>query len=148
MFKCILVGIDGSKAAEDALVVACKLAKTCSADLHLIHTQHPLTAVYGMGMAGGFPIAMPVATAEDMRAAAEKVIASAKTVMQAQDVTPASTEIADGDAAERIVTRGKDIGADLIVTGRRGLGNLGALVQGSTSQRINHLADCACLTVP
>ncbi|MEJ6747453.1 MAG: universal stress protein [Yoonia sp.] len=35
----------------------------------------------------------------------------------------------------------------MIVSGRRGLGSLSALVQGSTSQRINHLAKCACLSV-
>jgi nucleotide-binding universal stress UspA family protein len=38
-------------------------------------------------------------------------------------------------------------GADLIVMERRGLGALGAIVQGSTSLRVNHLAKCAKLSV-
>jgi nucleotide-binding universal stress UspA family protein len=38
-------------------------------------------------------------------------------------------------------------GADLILTGRRGLGNMGSPALGSTSQRVNHLAKCACLSI-
>ena len=36
---------------------------------------------------------------------------------------------------------------DLIVMGRRGLGDLGGLLMGSVSHKVCHLADCACLTV-
>jgi len=33
------------------------------------------------------------------------------------------------------------------VIGRRGLGRVGGTLLGSVSLKVNHLADCACLTV-
>ncbi len=58
-----------------------------------------------------------------------------------------ATHVMGGKPAEDIVACAEKQGADLIVTGRRGLGAVGAFVQGSTSQRIGHLAKCACLSV-
>ena len=147
MFAKIVVGIDGSQSAEDALKIACDLAQKYGSEIHLVHTLQPQTAIYAMGMAGGFPISTPVPTDQSIREAAEEVIASARKVVEASGGQIKSVHTEHGEPADRIVACAKDCGADLIVTGRRGLGSLGALVQGSTSQRINHLADCAYLTV-
>jgi nucleotide-binding universal stress UspA family protein len=35
----------------------------------------------------------------------------------------------------------------MIVLGSRGLGNIGSLLLGSTSQKVNHLAPCTVVTV-
>ena len=52
-----------------------------------------------------------------------------------------------GNPADELVACAERCAADLIITGRRGLGNVGSLLQGSTSLRVNHLAKCACLSV-
>ena len=76
-----------------------------------------------------------------------KIIAKGEKIVAEHGRSVTSTMTDRGDPAEKVVARAKELGADLIVTGRRGLGNLGALIQGSTTQRIGHLAETACLTV-
>jgi len=52
-----------------------------------------------------------------------------------------------GDAAAERLIHAEEIEADLIITGRRGLSGISSLVLGSTTQRVNHLAKCATLSV-
>ena len=52
-----------------------------------------------------------------------------------------------GDPADQIVRAAARHGADLIVMGRRGYGDLKGLLLGSVSHKVCRLADCACLTV-
>ena len=53
----------------------------------------------------------------------------------------------DGDPATSILRAADDEAADIIVMGRRGLGDLAGLLLGSVSHKVTHLASCACLTV-
>jgi nucleotide-binding universal stress UspA family protein len=50
-----------------------------------------------------------------------------------------------GDPAKIIIDHAGDV--DMIVMGRRGLGPIDGLLQGSVSQKVNQLADAACVTV-
>ncbi len=84
---------------------------------------------------------------EEVNAPAEKVLITGKAIAEADGLTIAQTYKDRGDPADQIVACAKGCGADLIVTGRRGLGGIGALIQGSTTQRVNHLAECACPSV-
>ena len=52
-----------------------------------------------------------------------------------------------GDPAGVLVDYAKAHAIDLIVMGRRGLGDLGGLLLGSVSHKVAQLASCACLTV-
>ncbi len=72
---------------------------------------------------------------------------NAKAEVEACSQKPASTTIGAGDPASEVLTVLKNTSADLVVCGRRGLGNVSALVLGSTSAKIAHDADCAVLTV-
>ena len=58
-----------------------------------------------------------------------------------------SLAIEDGDPGDRIVECATRENADLIVLGRRGLGQLKELFIGSVSHKVSQLAPCACLTV-
>jgi nucleotide-binding universal stress UspA family protein len=84
---------------------------------------------------------------EEVRIAGEKVLETGRQVAEAEGQTITQTYADLGDPAEEMVACAQKCGADLIVTGRRGLGSLGALVQGSTSLRVGRLAKCACLSV-
>jgi nucleotide-binding universal stress UspA family protein len=147
MFSKIIVGIDGSETSEAALRMACDVAGKYGAELHLIHTPQPQTVAFAMGAVAGYHAVMTMPAPEEVEAAAQKILDTGEAIAKSCDQKITKTYVGQGDPADAIVDRGELCGADLIVTGRRGLGSLGALVQGSTSLRISHLANCACLSV-
>ena len=147
MFSKIVVGLDGSEISENALRIACDLAQKYESELHLVHTPQPATVAFALGAVAGYHAAATMPSAEEVQQAVDKIINSGEAIAKECGVKVASTHTERGDPAEQIVACAEDCGADLIVTGRRGLGSLGALVQGSTSQSIGHLAKCACLTI-
>ena len=83
---------------------------------------------------------------EEVKAAADKIIGSGKAIAKEYGHEISHTYPDRGNPAEKIVSCAENCDADLIVTGRRGLGNLGSLVLGSTSHEVNHKAKCACLS--
>ena len=147
MFKTIVVGLDGSEPAQHALRLACDLAGKYDAQVHLVHTPQPQTVAFAMGAVSGYHAATTMPSPDEVHAAAEKVLADGAKIVDEAGQTVAGTLQQLGDAADIIIQYAKGCNADLIVTGRRGLGSVGALVQGSTTQRVNHLAQCACLSV-
>jgi len=147
MFEKIVVGIDGSKTSETALRLACDLADKYSSELHLVHTPQPQTVAFAMGAVAGYHAVTTMPSSSEVQEAGEKILNSGKEIAKEYGQTIKQTYMGLGDPATEIVSCGERCGADLIVMGRRGLGSVGALVQGSTSQKINHLAKCACLSV-
>ena len=147
MFSKIVVGIDGSETSDNAVRLACDLAGKYGSELYLVHTPQPQTVAFAMGAVAGYHAATTMPHHDEVVQAAERIVERAKAVAEAsgQQIAKAHTE--QGDPAEHIVACSEEVGADLIVMGRRGLGSLGALVQGSTSQQVNHLAKCATLSV-
>ncbi len=147
MFKNIVVGFDGSETSEVALRLACDLAQKYESEIHLVHTPQPHTVAFALGATTGYHAATTMPSTEEVKAAAEKLLNEGKVVAKAcgQEITHAHMK--RGDPAEEIVACADACGADLIVTGRRGLGGIGSLVLGSTTQKVNHLAKCACLSV-
>ena len=143
MFKSIIVGVDGSDQSDHALTTACALAKTFGSALHLVHVPEYETTAMAMGPRS---YVFEPSDAEIQKLGAE-VIARAVSTAQMAGVTPASDTIERGKAASVVLDRAKAVRADLIVTGRRGLGGLGSLVLGSTSLKIAHEAECPVLTV-
>lgn len=68
---------------------------------------------------------------------------------RAQDAgaTDVSARAQGGDYADAILNTAEDIGADIIVLGRRGLGRIRGLVLGSVSQKVAQHADSTVITV-
>ena len=147
MFNKIVIGIDGSEPSENALRLASDLAEKYGSEIHLVHTPQPETVAFALGAVAGYHAVATMPSEAEIKEAADKVIAKGEQIVTDGGQSVASVTTDRGDPAEIVVARAKDVGADLIVTGRRGLGNLGSLVWGSTSQRIGHLAETACLTV-
>lgn len=128
MFQSIVVAVDGSDPAMRALDAACALAEAFQSEVHLIHARENQDDGPGEGAATGV---LHVAT---QRAAA-------------RGITPSSATSVAGDPFEEIMTIVGLYAGDLVVTGRRGLGNIGGLLAGSTSQKIAQSASCAHLSV-
>ncbi len=147
MFSKIVVAVDGSEISARVIQVACDLAKTAGVPLTLVHVPQSETTALAVGAIAGMHAAMAMPTTEQIEAAGQEVLDRATVLAQGygcNDVTPVMRQ---GEAADTIVEIAHEMDADIIVTGRRGLGGLTSLVLGSTSQRIGHLAKCSCLTV-
>jgi len=147
MFSNIVVGLDGSDTSETALRLACDLAQKYDSQIHLVHTPQPMTVAFAMGAVTGYHTVTTMPSDAEVKEAADKIIASGKAIAKETGLEIIAEHTGRGEPADEIVARAEECGADLIVTGRRGLGSISSLIQGSTTQRVNNLAKCACLSV-
>jgi len=124
--RCVLAGIDGTRAGPEVTRAAARMAVT-----------------------GGLPLTIvsvaPHGTADE-RAAAERVIAAAVAVARAEGAD-VEGQVAEGRPADTIAERAASASADLLVVGRGGPEVHGHLHFGSNAQRIVGLASCAVLVV-
>lgn len=137
MFNCIVVAIDGSEPSRRALEAACQMAKAFDSEVHLVHAVE--AKVVEAAVAG---IAWTTPDGDG-----ETVMAAAVGAAKEMGIAAASTTTCEGEPFDEIMTIAKLYSADLIVTGRRGLGSISGLFAGSTSQKIAKHADCAFLSV-
>ena len=143
MFRSILVAYDHSDHAREAIRTACSLADAFSAKLHIIHVPQ----VTGDTMMIGYSaVPLPPST-EELAKAGEEALAAARKIAGECGHGDAEGAVRNGDPAHEIVSHAKDNGVDLIVMGRRGLGQFGALLVGSVTHKVSQLADCAVLTI-
>lgn len=143
MFKTIVVAIDGSEQAVHALATACDIAGKYKSDIHLVHSPELETTAIAVGSG-----AVAIAPApEKIAEAGKQVMAQAVKQAEAQGCTPEECVIGDGDPADDILQQAEKSGADLIITGRRGLGGLASLLLGSVSHKVSQNAPCTCMTV-
>ena len=147
MFKKIVVGLDGSETSETALRLACDLAQKYDSEIHLVHTPQPQTVAFALGAVAGYHAVATMPSDEEVKEAADKIVDAGKAIAKEYKQKVTETHTKRGNPAEEIIACAEGCGADLIVTGRRGLGSVGSLVQGSTTQEVNHKAKCACLSV-
>ena len=131
MFRNILVAVDGSEAANDALAQAIAIARRDGARLTLISVAAPPR----WRPAG--PYVVPYPTEDDLVRQAEKVVRS--TEQRVPDDVPVATVVRRGPAAAAILERVLQGEHDLVVMASRGLGLAGSLLLGSVSRAV--LAD-------
>lgn len=77
----------------------------------------------------------------------EKILQDAEMLAREQGAKRVRSLALEGEPAEALVACASQIDADLVVMGRRGLGELGALLLGSVSHKMIQLAPCPVLTV-
>ena len=147
MFRKIVVGLDGSATSETALRLACDLAQKYDSEIHLVHTPQPQTVGSAMGAFADYHTAPTTLSDAKIKEAAEKIVNSGKAIAKEYNLTITQTHMELGNPADEIIVYAEVCAADLIVTGRRSLSSIGSRLLGSTSKRVNDLANCACLTV-
>jgi len=149
MFKHILVPVDGSEHAERAIDIAGDLAQRYGAKVTLLHA---LTHV------GGYQVPkelkaferiehMRVTEHDLIESIGQEILAKAEKRTRDHGVKDCTTLLETGDPARLIADTVTGEGADLIVMGRRGLGDLGGLLLGSVTHKVSQAVDCCCLTV-
>jgi nucleotide-binding universal stress UspA family protein len=173
MIKTIVVPTDGSEHANKAVEMAGDIAAKFGARVVILQAllHHTATtdlkalceavdagkdvvkkledlenAMYEASAASYAPVPLPVPPAI-LQKIGDKIAERACQVMEKKGVEHVSTQVIDGKPAENIIIAAEHENADLIVMGRRGLGDIAGLLMGSVSHKVTHLAECACLTV-
>ena len=77
----------------------------------------------------------------------EEILNDVEAIVRGNGATRIARVAASGNPAQQILDQATKHRADLIVMGTRGLTDFGALVLGSVSHKVIHLATCPCLTV-
>jgi len=139
----VLVGADGSAAAERAVSLAAREAAYRCAALHIVYAvEVPIEVGPTFGYA-------PVA-GETCRAAGQAIVEAARETAEAAAAAIGAIEIETfvRDAAPIPLLRDRSAEAGLLVTGTRGLGTLRRGLLGSVSTSLARHAHCPVAIVP
>ena len=129
----IVVGIDGSKSADEALRFAIEEARLRGATLRIVTVWSTPSAVYaGMAYVPSFDL-----SEVEEQAANDRLQAARAFVGEVPGVT-VETVAVRGQVADTLVAESE--GADLLVVGSRGHGGFTSLLLGSVSQQVAHHA--------
>lgn len=134
----IVVGVDGSQSAREALRWAIDEARRRNATVEAVYAWHqPFMA--GYMMEGELDLGR---YEED----AQKLLDSAVDAMKDSGDVAIERKLVAGSAAGALVDEAK--GAALLVVGSRGRGGFTGLLLGSVSQQTAHHAPCPVVIVP
>lgn len=135
MFEKILVPLDGSPLAEQALPLACETAKHFNSELILMRVLVPENLVVASPTMGALYPELPVEQAEFERAEAEAYLARVRQKCEMARIA-SNVEVFEGAPAEMIIEAAKRTGADLIVMSTHGRSGLSRLVYGSVAEAV------------
>jgi nucleotide-binding universal stress UspA family protein len=142
MFKRILVPIDGSTCAKQAIPIAIEVAQKFQSDVLVLHvSEHDsnLAVAYSPETAVALSHETP-AEASELVADAMKVIRDARIYVRGE-----LRDAAVGQVAKVIVETANDNRIDLIVMRSRGLSDLQGLLLGSVTHKVIQLANIPVL---
>ena len=137
----VLLAVDGSPFSLDAARFLASFPLPAEADVRVVVCVTSWTEEYDSIQAGNF---IELLAAE--RAHAAEIAQRAIDIL-AEHGRRATPMIRDGDPKREILDAAREIGADLIVTGARGMGGFRGLVLGSVSRAISKAAPCSTLVV-
>ncbi len=139
--QAILVPVDFSEHSAKALDVAVGFARAFSAKIHLLHS-YPLN----VGGISPYGLVIPENLDRDIREAAERQLAEWAEKVTSEGI-PVERHVTPMFPSEAIENVAKEIGADLIVMGTRGLSGIKHVVLGSVAERAVRISPCPVLTV-
>ncbi len=137
MFDVILVGADDSPTARRAVEAACEICAMSKGTLHIVTAFDQLSIVGG----GDTHEFKNVINEEDGRA----LLQTLSFIAKKHEVEPV-LHSAKGDAADILIAKADEVGADLIVVGNRGMKGV-RRVLGSVPNSVAHGAACSVLIV-
>jgi nucleotide-binding universal stress UspA family protein len=138
MYEKILVAVDHSEITPRVLDAARGLASLSNGEVWVIHLRERET----VGETG------PLTSRESVDESEADVTSVVDSLTKAGITAHAVVrDTLYGHVAREIVTEAQERGADVIVVGSRGRGDLAGLVLGSTAHKVIHLADRQVLVV-
>lgn len=138
MYEKILVAVDHSEVSTRALAAARELASLSHGEVWVLHLRE-------REMMGKTGMMTSAESSDEAGAAVNDAVAElTQAGIKAHAVV---RDTVFGYAAREIVSDAAGLGADVIVMGSRGRGDLAGLVLGSTAHKVIHLADRPVLVV-
>jgi nucleotide-binding universal stress UspA family protein len=138
MYEKILVAVDHSEVSARALAAARELASLSHGEVWVLHLRE-------REMMGKTGMMTSAESSDEAGAAVSDAVAElTQAGIKAHAVV---RDTVFGYAAREIVSDAAGLGADVIVMGSRGRGDLAGLVLGSTAHKVIHLADRPVLVV-
>ena len=139
----ILLATDGSEEAELAALRAVELADATHSELHVVHVGVvPLFLVSYPGTLG-----YEGKLYEQIQEQSRELLRKESWGVKVAGGTVARAHLRMGEVDLEIVSLAKELGADLIVMGSRGLGGLRRALMGSVSDSVVRHAHCPVLVV-
>jgi nucleotide-binding universal stress UspA family protein len=136
MFEIVVVGADDSETAKRAVEVATDIAAMYGSTLHIV-----TAFAKGAREADVGPEFTHVHTEDDGKA----LLQTLSFIAKKKNIEPSLHSI-KGDAADALVNTAKELNADLIIVGNRGMRGLHRVV-GSVPNSVSHNAHCSVLVV-
>jgi nucleotide-binding universal stress UspA family protein len=134
--RTILHPTDFSAPSANAFEVACALARDYGARLILLHVRPP-DVIYGDGYV------LP----PDPGPIRRELLAMLNGIRPADPALRVERVLEEGDPAEGIVEKARQVPCDLIVMGTHGRTGVGRLLMGSVAEAVLRRAPCPVLTV-
>ena len=153
MFAHILIALDGSELAEQALPMAKDLARSSNATIHLIQAvsrQPELEAARG----GDSSIQAVEITRDLAHQLVEARLSRGNQYLEGiagqlkSEGFAAETAIREGAAVENIIDYSKENGIDLVVMSTHGHGGVRRLLMGSVTDRVIRSCEVPVLVLP
>jgi nucleotide-binding universal stress UspA family protein len=137
-YEKILVAVDQSPVAEREVAAARELAQLSKGEVRVLHLRE-------REILGGRGGVVAFETGDE----ASAIVDGAVQALADRGITASgqARNTVYGHAAKEIVEEAKEFGAEVIVMGSRGHGDLAGLVVGSTAHKVIHLTDRPVLVV-
>ncbi|MGC9117744.1 MAG: universal stress protein [Thermoproteus sp.] len=133
--KTIVVAYDGSQHAKKALETAKVIAEKFGSKVYVVHVVD--TAVLSLSEAFSTP-----SVVKSLRESGEKALREALGV-----IPTAESRLLEGDPPHEIAKFAKEVKADLVVVGSRGLSTIRRSLLGSVASRLVQESDVSVLVV-
>jgi nucleotide-binding universal stress UspA family protein len=149
MFTHLLVPVDGSEHANRAVLAAADLAQRYDAKLTLLHVLiHAGSLAVPEELKAYSELEHVRITERDlMESAGNEILRNAEALARKNGAKSCQIVLKTGDPTTCIADYVRKNGVDLVVMGRRGLGDMAGLFLGSVSHKVANATDCTCLTV-
>lgn len=140
-WKRIVCAVDFSEPAREAMGVAADLARTCEAELTLVHVALPPAPTAGDLLVSEADLSRSTA------AQAEIALDGWREIAARRSERPVHSFVRTGSAAEQVTAAARERSADLLVVATHGRTGLARLVLGSVAEQVLRHAPCPVLVV-
>jgi nucleotide-binding universal stress UspA family protein len=147
MYNAIVVGTDGSESAGVAVAQASTLAALTGGTLHIVSAFRPVSlSSVAMAASSGASTIDVEQINRSVAGDAERVCDQAATQAR-RDGVKVEIHAVPGEPADALIGVAKEVGADLLVVGNRGMSGARRFVLGSVPNKVSHHSPCNLLVV-